>query len=47
MPLARRYKSDIVLHTKRLTDTWYIDTMYKQVKSLDQNNKQLARVVFN
>ena len=37
MPLARRYKSDRVFQTKRLTSMWAIDTMDLRVNSLDRN----------
>ena len=37
MTLARRYKEDRVLYTKRITGIWATDTMDGQVKSLDRN----------
>ena len=37
MPLAMRYKVDIVFHTKRILGMWDIDTMDRRVNSLDGN----------
>ena len=45
MPLVRRYKSDKVFQTKRITEMWSTDTMNIQVKSLDR--KQYTQVFFN
>ena len=45
IPLARRYKSDRVFHTKRLTGMWATDTMDGRVQSLDRN--QYAQLFSN
>ena len=41
-PLSRRYKADIVFHTKRITGMWAKDTMDVRVKSLDENRYVLV-----
>ena len=38
MPLVRKYKADIVFHTKSLTGIWDTDIMDKRVKYLDGNS---------
>ena len=45
MPLARRFKEDIVFHNKRITVMWATDTMDSRVKSLDGN--RYSQVFFN
>jgi hypothetical protein len=45
MPLARRYRADMMFQTKRLAGKWAFDTMDGRVKSLDGN--QCAQVFSN